>query len=56
MYITYIYIQICIYIYICIYDGLGPEDARRGRIILREFRDVVFEDVVFDNNSSVAPY
>ena len=21
-----------------------------------EFRDVVFEDVVFDNNSSVAPY
>ena len=24
--------------------------------ILREFRDVVFEDVVFDNNSSVAPY
>ena len=24
--------------------------------IVREFRDVVFEDVVFDNNSSVAPY
>ena len=24
--------------------------------IIREFRDVVFEDVVFDNNSSVAPY
>ena len=23
---------------------------------LREFRDVVFEDVVFDNNSSVTPY
>ena len=22
----------------------------------REFRDVVFEDVVFDNNSSVTPY
>ena len=24
--------------------------------ITREFKDVVFEDVVFDNNSSVAPY
>ena len=23
---------------------------------IREFRDVVFEDVVFDNNSSVTPY
>ena len=25
-------------------------------MILREFRDVVFEDVVFDNDSSVTPY
>ena len=25
-------------------------------ILIREFRDVVFEDVVFDNYSSVAPY
>ena len=26
------------------------------QILFREFRDVVFEDVVFDNNSSVTPY
>ena len=31
----------------------GAEDRI---IILREFRDVVFEDVVFDSNSSVALY
>ena len=24
--------------------------------VIREFRDVVFEDVVFDNNSFVTPY
>ena len=35
----------CVYIYIYIYC-----------CHTREFRDVVFEDVVFDNNSSVTPY
>ena len=39
----YIHMSTIIYIYIYIY-------------IYREFKDVVFEDVVFDNNSSVTPY
>ena len=29
-------------------------DLRRA--VVREFKDVVFEDVVFDDNSSVTPY
>ena len=32
----------------------GLRSAERS--ICREFRDVVFEDVVFDNTSSVTPY
>ena len=30
--------------------------SRRVDSAIREFRDVVFEDVVFDNNSYVTPY
>ena len=33
------------------YRGPAPQHAR----VYREFRDVVFEDVVFDHNSSVTP-
>ena len=44
MYNIYIYIYIiCVYVYIYIY----ADDA-----IAREFKDVVFEDVVFDNDRS----
>ena len=35
--------------------GRALPALRQGPIV-REFRDVVFEDVVLDNNSSVAPY
>ena len=34
--------------------NLLPLVARRGHV--REFRDVVFKDVVIYNNSSVTPY
>ena len=30
--------------------------SRKGITNSREFRDVVFEDVVFDNNNYVTPY
>ena len=42
---VYIYIYICIYIYIYIYICLSA--ARGGSPRSREFKDVVFEDVVF---------
>ena len=53
-----------IYIYICIPDQGGRAVVRGGRLapralsdeqrpsIYREFRDVVSEDVVFDNNTN----
>ena len=34
---------------------LGPDAGAAFKISFREFRDVVFEDVVFDNSSSVTP-
>ena len=34
----------------------SPATPNLHRIIIREFRDVVFEDVVFDSDSSVTPY
>ena len=30
--------------------------AGRGATVTREFRDVVFEDVVFDSNNYLTPY
>ena len=62
----YVYIYIYIYMYINIYTHIhtyitlqssraclcgGPNPA-----IIREFKYVVFEDVVFDDNSYVSPY
>ena len=57
----YIYIYIHVvhlstYIYIYISYGVGgrrPATTPTQMIAISEFRDVVFEDVVFDNNSVV---
>ena len=61
---TYI-INMCVYIYIYMYlfivyyvytlYHLHIHHCLHTCICL-EFKDVVFEDVVFDNNSSVTPY
>ena len=49
---VYIYIYVCIYIYIYIYiktPKVGAVLAQPEAAVCREFRDVVFEDVVFDD-------
>ena len=67
---VYIYVYMYIYIYIYIYTYYAHARVSAGALmgmatsggwaalatLAREFRDVVFEDVVFDNNSSVTPY
>ena len=47
------YTHIYIYIYIHTYQ---PRCPRNNLTYISEFRDVVFEDVVFDNNTYVTPY
>ena len=58
-------INVYTYIYIYIYDIIYYRTPRQAPSDIREFRDVVFEDVVFNDdndnnnnnsNSSVTPY
>ena len=41
---------------LCDWHGRAGDESIGTRGFNREFRDVVFEDVAFDNNSSVTPH
>ena len=58
----YIYVDVCIhiyiyiYIYICTHCTVPQAGGENVWALYREFKDVVFEDVVFDDHSYVTQY